>query len=76
MTERIRELVKQAWAERDLITATRAMDDAFTDKFAELLIKDCVKIVEAWAEDDPSILGLPLEILDYFGIELKNQDNG
>lgn len=72
MNERIRELVKQAWAERDLVSATRAMDDAFTDKFAELLIKDCVKIVEAWAEDDPALLGLSLEIMDHFDMEFKN----
>ncbi len=44
MNERIKELVKLAWQQRDLVTPTRAMDDAFTDKFAELIVRECAKI--------------------------------
>jgi hypothetical protein len=75
MNERIKELVKQAWEQRDLITATRALDDAFTDKFAELLVKDCIGIVESWAADNPELYGLSLEIMEHFNIELPD-DNG
>lgn len=76
MNERTRELVKQAWAERDLITATRALDDAFTDKFAELIVLDCVKLVEGYCETSPEIMGLPLEILEHFGVEINEEDHG
>jgi len=66
MTERIKELVKQAWAERDLVSATRAMDDAFTDKFAELLIKDCTEFIE---QDQGSGEALANRLKNHFGIE-------
>lgn len=40
MNDVIKKLVDKAWAERDLITETRSLDEAFTSKFAELIIKD------------------------------------
>jgi hypothetical protein len=40
MNEIYKKLVDRAWAERELITATRTIDEAFTSKFAELIVKD------------------------------------
>ena len=40
MNEKIKQLVDKAWKERDLITESRSLDEAFTSKFAELVIKD------------------------------------
>ena len=44
MNERVKELVKQAWATRDLISKTRALDDAFTDKLVELTVIECADL--------------------------------
>lgn len=40
MNQKIKQLVEKAWKERELITETRTIDEAFTSKFAELIIKD------------------------------------
>ena len=40
MNDKIKQLVDRAWKERDLITESRSLDEAFTSKFAEILIKD------------------------------------
>ena len=40
MSDLIKKLVDKAWAERELITETRTIDEAFTNKFAELIIRD------------------------------------
>jgi len=40
MNERIRTLSTLAWEQRALVTKNKSMDDAYTEKFAELLIDD------------------------------------
>ena len=39
------------------------------EKFAELIVRECVDIVEGYCETSPEIMGLPLEILDHFDLE-------
>ena len=41
----------------------------FKDKFAELIVRDCITIIEGYCETSPEIYGLPLEIMDHFGID-------
>ena len=45
MNERIKQLVDQAWKQRELITASRSLDEAFTSKFAELIVRECSKVI-------------------------------
>ena len=42
------------------------------EKFAELIVRDCVKIIEGYAETTPEIWGLPLDILEHFDMELND----
>jgi hypothetical protein len=66
MNERIRELVKLAWEQRDLVTPTRAMDDAFTDKFAELIVRECVGIADEYDGVGSTIVS---RLKEHFGVE-------
>ena len=40
--------------------------------FAELIIKECLTIVEGYCETSPEIYGLPLDILEHFDMELND----
>ena len=66
MNHRVQELVKQAWEERDLVTSTRALDDAFIDKLSELIVRDCIDIA-----DDYDGVGITIveRIKKQFGVE-------
>ena len=76
MNERIKQLVDQAWKQRELITASRSLDEAFTSKFAELIVRRCIAEVAmmgvvhydnkdiSWAVD--LIIG---NLKDQFGVE-------
>jgi hypothetical protein len=53
MNERIRELVRQAVITVDIVTGNEALDDelakmyipdCFSEKFAELIIKECARV--------------------------------
>jgi hypothetical protein len=55
MNERIRELVRQAVESVDIVTGNESLDDelakmyipdCFAQKFAELIVKECIGIVE------------------------------
>ena len=78
MNEKIKQLVEKAWAERELITESRSLDEAFTSKFAELVVKECLsqvdKIRDRLEEDneDQQALGADwagLAIARHFGVE-------
>ena len=78
MNERIRELKDEV-----LCWATETLDPdklnenewgvAIDKKFAELIVADCVKIIEGYCETSPEIYGLPLDILEHFDMELKDE---
>ena len=78
MNERIQELVGQAkfMAEETINKqiSKNAELDAFAEKFAELIVADCIKIVEGYCETSPEIYGLPLDILEHFDMELKDEN--
>ena len=48
-------------------------DPEWVKKFAELIVADCVKIIEGYCETSPEIYGLPLDILEHFDMELKDE---
>jgi hypothetical protein len=68
MNERIFELIQAQngfcgllWTEED------------KQEFAELIVRECVKIIEGYCETSPEIMGLPLEILEHFDMELDDE---
>ena len=57
MNERIRELVEQAVVAVDIVTGNESLDDelakmyipdCFSEKFAELIVKECVDKIETY----------------------------
>ena len=60
MNERIRELVRQAVESVDIVTGNESLDDelakmyipdCFSEKFAELIVKECAEIADkGWAD--------------------------
>ena len=88
MNERIRELAKQAGEYVNEVytppvrskTPGKIWEDGhvdwhiqFNQKFAELIVADCIRIVEGYCETSPEIYGLPLEILEHFDMELDDE---
>ena len=78
MNERIRELYQQAHSIRhydgDPSLAGNPptvywQGEVSAQRFAELIVRECVEIVEGYCETSPEIMGLPLEILDHFDLE-------
>ena len=71
MNERILELAIEArkYAE----TKPDIYQVAYDKKFAELIVADCIKIIEGYCETSPEIYGLPLDILEHFDMELKDE---
>ena len=61
MNERILELARQVWPDPNISHVNHM-------KFAELIVRECVYIVEGYCETSPEIMGLPLEILDHFDL--------
>ena len=83
MNERIQELFKRAGGKtsaRNLasnpvqVVETHELWDDRIEKFAELIVADCVKIIEGYCETSPEIYGLPLDILEHFDMELKDEN--
>ena len=77
MNERIRELGLQADIKFETHPQHQGVDTAVIiptdlEKFAELIVADCIRIVEGYCETSPEIYGLPLEILEHFDMELNN----
>ena len=72
MNERIKELADQAELTIRISTGTYMSHPEFNKKFAELIVKDIIKIVEGYCETSPEIMGLPLDILEHFDMELSD----
>ena len=73
MNPRIQELARQAGAQHRLNLGVEefCFEHHELEKFAELIVANCVKIIESWAEDDFAINGIAIEILDHFDMELE-----
>ena len=89
MNERIRELVRQAVVAVDIVTGNEALDDelakmyipdCFSEKFAELIVRECAEQIIAkgtdWVDFAPSQTGVRPEywdmaqqIKEHFGVE-------
>jgi len=79
MNERIRELVRQAVISVDIVTGNEALDDelakmyipdCFSEKFAELIVKECARV----ADESLNIITMKPEwpskyIKEHFGVE-------
>ena len=72
MNERIQEFADQAELAIRTSTGTYMSHPEFNKKFAELIVKDIIKIVEGYCETSPEIMGLPLDILEHFDMELSD----
>ena len=72
MNERIKLLALQAGGGLSCIAEPLEHPWKFSqselEKFAELIVRECVYIVEGYCETSPEIMGLPLEILDHFDL--------
>jgi hypothetical protein len=75
MNERIRELVRQAVISVDIVTGNEALDDelakmyipdCFSEKFAELIVKECAEIARLNTRVDSKVY---LMIQEHFGVE-------
>ena len=76
MNERIRELVRQAVITVDIVTGNEALDDelakmyipdCFSEKFAELIVRECMKLNrDILCEDDPDYLDKVYK--EHFGV--------
>jgi hypothetical protein len=40
-----------------------------TEKFANLIVNQCLAMIELSADDNPELYGVALDIADHFGIE-------
>ena len=71
MNQRIKELALQAGFQyiKDEGIGWAGNHNASLPKFAELIVRECIEIVEGYCETSPEIMGLPLEILDHFDME-------
>ena len=71
MNERIKELMPKPWTfpypDREMYSKEQM------EKFAELIVRDCIKIVEGYCETTPEIFGLPLDILEHFDMEIDDE---
>ena len=76
MNERIKELVEQAGMRSpDLFKLTVShMSIDTLEKFAELIVQDIIGIVEGYCETSPEIMGLPLDILEHFDMEIDDDE--
>ena len=67
MNERIKQLVAEAWKQRELITESRSLDEAFTSKFAELIVQECAN----WVNNNLGLVDeeARADLLKHFGVE-------
>ena len=75
MNERIIELAEQAgghYSREELEFAVVFGELEDFEKFAKLIVKDIIGIVEGYCETSPEIYGLPLDILEHFDMELSD----
>ena len=81
MNERIRELVRQAVVAVDIVTGNEALDDelakmyipdCFSEKFAELIVRECGEIAyKAYWDNPETVRGIHIKekIKKHFGVE-------
>ena len=82
MNERIRELYQQAHSIRHY-DGDPALDgnpptvywqgEVSAQRFAKMIVRDCVAKIEEAAESSPELYGVSLEILEHFDMELDNE---
>ena len=72
MNERINDLFDKALDEVVPNTWTNLTMDQLNDiknKFAELIVRECVSKIEEAAEYSPELYGVALDLLEHFGVE-------
>ena len=69
MNERIRELAEQARKKPSGDSWTYRTYGEFEEKFAELIVQECVSKIEEAAEYSPELYGVALDLLEHFGVE-------
>ena len=67
MNERIKQLAEQATT--NIGDEFHPIDFFDKEKFAELIVKECVSKIEDAAEYSPELYGVALDILEHFGVE-------
>lgn len=71
MNERIRELMSQAGFDPAAIERMGVMPQA--EKFTELIVRECVSIVNVWSDEEPCAEGYDIltvsKIKQHFGVE-------
>jgi hypothetical protein len=73
MNERIKELAEQANSQHDNFFDLNYKElDVFLEKFAELLIKECSKVIETWKKEPfPFDEDLAVQLIhEHFGFEV------
>jgi len=78
MNERIRELVRQAVISVDIVTGNEALDDelakmyipdCFSEKFAELIVRECIDTVLDSSVEYATRPQIAEELKEHFGVE-------
>ena len=68
MNERIRELVDQAGFARWTWQQQGSQEERL-QKFAELIVRECISKIEEAAEYSPELYGVALDLQEHFGVE-------
>ena len=68
MNERIQELAEQAWNDT-AVSPDFGHPVLFAEKFAELIVRECISKIEEAAEYSPELYGVALDIQEHFGVE-------
>ena len=70
MNERIKQLAEQAdyYAYEQYDVKKVPYSVLFNQKFAELIVKECIAKVEEAAEYSPELYGVALDIAEHFGV--------
>lgn len=71
--KRLRELAEQAKKSVPQGLDVDKWIETYNKIFAELIVKDIIKIVEGYCETSPEIMGLPLDILEQFDMEMDDE---
>lgn len=69
MNQRIAELMRNHGLHKHISTDCQNR----MEMLAELIVKDCIQIVEGYCETSPEIMGLPLDILEHFDMEIDDE---
>lgn len=69
MNKRLREFEKESKLEIFGLGARRDIWEAALEKYAELIVMECITKIEEAAEDSPELYGVALDLMDHFGVE-------